>query len=79
MGKTEKSDVGGSYIQQEMLRPWIQEIIREEIKKTARFEQNTDKTEEKALEMDLTEEEPLRMDQVLIQNVTDAISAFRKQ
>ena len=79
MGKTEKSDVGGSCIQQEMLRPWIQEIIREEIKKTARFEQNTDKTEEKALEMDLTEEEPLQMDQVLIQNVTDAISAFRKQ
>ena len=79
MGNTEAADTGSKPIQPEQLRPLIQEIIRDEVRKAVELRESSEKTDEKIVEMDLTEEEPLQMDQALLQNVTAAISAFRKQ
>lgn len=79
MGKTEAADAGSNFIQSEQLRPLIQEIIREEVRKAVVLQDTSERTNEKIEELDLTEGEPLQMDQALLQDVTDAISAFRKQ
>lgn len=79
MGKTEATCAGSNPIQPEQLRPLIQEIIREEVRKAVELRSVSESSDEKIVEMDLTEEEPLQMDQALLQNVTAAISAFRKQ
>lgn len=79
MGKRDTSEVGNNVFHPEQLRPLIKEIIREEVEKTVELRDEQREMDEQTEEMDLTEEKPLQMDQVLRQNVTAAISAFRKQ
>ena len=62
----------------ELLRPIMQEIIREEIKKALALQDISELSQEEPKEVDLTEEESLQIDESLIRDVTDAISAFRK-
>lgn len=61
-----------------MLRPMMQQIIREEVRKVLEGQTVSDVSRETPAEVDLMEEEPLRMDQTMRQNVVDAISAFRR-
>lgn len=64
-------------IEPELLRPIMQEIIQEEVKKALALKE--DRQSQKELEeVDLTEELPMQLDESLIQDVTNAISAFRK-
>ena len=68
-GRTDETGNGSISMEPDMLRPMMQQIIREEVRKVNR---------EMPTEVDLMEEEPLRMDQTMRQNVVDAISAFRR-
>ena len=61
-----------------MLRPMMQQIIREEVRKVLEGQDVSKINRERPTEVDLMEEEPLRMDQTMRQNVVDAISAFRR-
>ena len=62
----------------DMLRPMMQQIIREEVRKVLEGQDVSKINREMPTEVDLMEEEPLRMDQTMRQNVVDAISAFRR-
>lgn len=62
----------------DMLRPMMQQIIREEVRKALEGQDVSQINREMPTEVDLMEEEPLRMDQTMRQNVVDAISAFRR-
>ena len=70
-GRTDETGNGSISMEPDMLRPMMQQIIREgqDVSKINR---------EMPTEVDLMEEEPLRMDQTMRQNVVDAISAFRR-
>ena len=61
-----------------MLRPMMQQIIREEVRKVLEGQDVSKINREMPTEVDLMEEEPLRMDQTMRQNVVDAISAFAR-
>ena len=74
-GRTDETGNGSISMEPDMLRPMMQQIIREEVRKVLDVSQIN---REMPTEVDLMEEEPLRMDQTMRQNVVDAISAFRR-
>ena len=61
-----------------MLRPMMQQIIREEVRKALEGQTVSDVSRETPAEVDLMEEEPLQMDHTMRQDVVEAISAFRR-
>ena len=69
---------GSISMEPDMLRPMMQQIIREEVRKALEGQDVSQINREMPTEVDLMEEEPLRMDQTMRQNVVDAISAFRR-
>lgn len=75
-----KADATGisERLQSAQLRTMIQEIIREEVRNILGAEKDSEKETKEISEMNLTVEAPLPMDQEMIQNVTDAMSAFRR-
>ena len=76
--KTDETGNGSISMEPDMLRPMMQQIIREEVRKVLEGQDVSKINREMPTEVDLMEEEPLRMDQTMRQNVVDAISAFRR-
>ena len=77
-GRTDETGNGSISMEPDMLRPMMQQIIREEVRKVLEGQDVSKINREMPTEVDLMEEEPLRMDQTMRQNVVDAISAFRR-
>ncbi|MCC2858969.1 hypothetical protein, partial [Longicatena sp. 210702-DFI.1.204] len=77
-GRTDETGNGSISMEPDMLRPMMQQIIREEVRKALEGQDVSQINREMPTEVDLMEEEPLRMDQTMRQNVVDAISAFRR-
>ena len=75
-GRTDETGNGSISMEPDMLRPMMQQIIREEVRKVLEGQDVSKINREMPTEVDLMEEEPLRMDQTMRQNVVDAISAF---
>ena len=77
-GRTDETGNGSISMEPDMLRPMMQQIIREEVRNVLEGQDVSKINREMPTEVDLVEEEPLRMDQTMRQNVVDAISAFRR-
>ena len=77
-GRTDETGNGSISMEPDMLRPMMQQIIREEVRKVLEGQDVSKINREMPTEVDLMEEAPLRMDQTMRQNVVDAISAFRR-
>ena len=79
LNTTDETGNGSISMEPDMLRPMMQQIIREEVRKVLEGQDVSKINREMPTEVDLMEEEPLRMDQTMRQNVVDAISAFRRE
>ena len=63
-GRTDETGNGSISMEPDMLRPMMQQIIREEVRKVLEGQDVSKINREMPTEVDLMEEEPLRMDQI---------------
>lgn len=78
-GRTDETGNGSISMEPDMLRPMMQQIIREEVRKVLEGQDVSKINREMPTEVDLMEEEPLRMDQTMRQNVVDAIAFINRE
>lgn len=72
-GRTDETGNGSISMEPDMLRPMMQQIIREEVRKVLEGQDVSKINREMPTEVDLMEEEPLRMDQTMRQNAIERL------
>lgn len=75
LGEPESTGTGG--LGTEHIQSIVINLIRDEVKKALESSEHHTRKEPEAISI-IKEEEPLQVDDRIVQNVSDAISAFRK-
>lgn len=75
LGELESTGTGG--LGTEQIQSMVINLIRDEVKKALESSEHHTQEEPESISL-IKEEEPLQVDDKIVQNVSDAISAFRK-